>query len=193
MNSRLYCTEEFFLFFILFFFFFFFPDIARENESLSFFSWVYHWVYAQNACWLTVLQQRQIQFAADKEQSHPCRVYKVGKESEKLVIKELILLFCCMGEWHFCACFKRSWHVASPSPSMLWQQNNFQIPQSVIDYKGHSNVGRVSEHWVGYKLHWRLAVYSMCPWPTLHKLLFSPFGISKAKIHIWTSEKFISV
>ena len=145
MNSRLHCTEESFLFFILFcIFYFFFSDIAGENESLSFFSWVYHWVYAQKACWLTVLQQRQIQFAADKEQSHPCHVYKVGEESEKLAIKELILLFRWMREWHFCACFKRSWHVFPPSLTMLWQQNNFQIPQSVIDYKGHSNVGRVS-------------------------------------------------
>lgn len=131
MNSRLHSTEESFLFFILFCTFFFFPDIAGENESLSFFSWVYHWVYAQKVSWLTVLQQRQIQFTADKEQSHPRSVYKVGEESEKLVIKELILLFCQMREWHFCACLKRSWRVLLLPPLCFGSRTISRFPKVV--------------------------------------------------------------
>lgn len=128
MNSRLRSTEESFLFFILFCTFFF-SDIAGENESLSFFSWVCHWVYVQKVSWLTVLQQRQIQFTADKEQSHPRRVYKVGEESEKLVIKELILLFCRMREWHFCACLKRSWHVLLLPPLCFGSRTISRFPK----------------------------------------------------------------
>lgn len=131
MISRLYCTEEYF--FVFHSVFYFLSDIARENESLSFFSPVYRWACAQKACWLTVLRQRQIQFAADKEQSHPCHVYKVGEESEKLVIKELILLLCWMREWHFCACFKRSWHAAFPSP--LYALAVKQFPDSPKCYR----------------------------------------------------------
>lgn len=41
---------------------------------------------------------------ADKRESHPCRVYKVGEESGKLVMNELIVVFYWMREWHFCAC-----------------------------------------------------------------------------------------
>lgn len=92
---------------------------------------------------MTALQQRQIQFAADKKQSHPCRVYKVGKERGKTAIKELILVFSWMRERRFCAGSKVSRHTA-PTHSVLWQRNNFQTPRRVTDYRGHGDAARVS-------------------------------------------------
>ena len=63
--------------------------------------------------------------------------WKISDKRANLIVlpDERMALLCLLKEELACS---------PPSPTMLWQQNNFQIPQSVTDYKGHSCVGRVS-------------------------------------------------
>lgn len=68
---------------------------------------------------MTLLQQKQIQFADDKRQSHTSSVYKAVKERKKINDKRTNLIVLLDERMVLCVCSSRSRQIVSHLPCTL--------------------------------------------------------------------------
>mgnify|MGYP001856516439 CR=1 FL=1 len=76
-------------------------------------------VWTEKPLWLTLLQQKQIQFADDKRQSHTSNVYKAVKESKKINDKRTNLIVLLDERMVLCVYSSRSPQIVSHLPCIL--------------------------------------------------------------------------
>lgn len=140
---------------------------TQMKACLLFQSFISLSIWAGKPLWLTLLQQKQTQFADDKRQSHTSSVYKAVKERKKNNDKRTNLIVLLDERMVLCVYSSRSWQIVSHLPCTLLAAKYF--PDSVsnagwwIKKKGSGMPGKPQKAEESlHKAAWAYTTYSNC-------------------------------